>query len=348
MGLVPADVQCRSRTMDYRNVAAEGNSWMRKPGQRKLFQGKLLNWYDLNRRDMPWRQIQDPYRIWISEIMLQQTRVATVIPHYYKFVQRFPSVDKLAAARESSVLAVWSGLGYYRRARMMHAASKTVVNQFAGKFPDSRDELMTLPGIGRYTSAAIASIAYGEAVAVVDGNVRRVIERLMGRPVVDGQTWQIAEQLLCRHNPGNFNQALMELGATVCLPGEPKCTVCPVRKECASRGSIGKTKTTSRQIKRTICYTFDRRNGSVFLVKRSDNATLMPSMWELPESAEPTLASDSWMTLRHSITITDYKVHVVQDSVPTETSGAWVKKSRVAALPLTGLARKILRAANVI
>src|SRR5215467_16300879 len=139
------------------------------------FRKQLLGWYDAHARDLPWRQSRDPYRVWVSEIMLQQTRVAAVIEHYHEFLRRFPTVKKLAAARESSVLAAWSGLGYYRRARMLHAAAKIVVRERAGKFPESAQEWQTLPGIGRYTAAAIASIAFGKGIAVVDGNVERVL-----------------------------------------------------------------------------------------------------------------------------------------------------------------------------
>jgi A/G-specific adenine glycosylase len=340
---VRADVQCCATNM--RNNS--GTISMDDPRQRRLFQRKLLKWYELNRRNLPWRANRDPYRVWVSEIMLQQTRVAAVIPHYQKFLRRFPTVHKLAAAREPSVLAAWSGLGYYRRARMLHAASKKVVRQYSGQFPDSPEELRKLPGIGRYTAAAIASIAYGKPVAVVDGNVRRVLERFLGRTVAPSQLWQIAERLLYRENPGDFNQALMELGATLCLPKEPNCRHCPVKEQCATRGSFPKVKIRTRQIRRTICYTLDRQNGSVFLVKRSDNEPLMPGMWELPERDGPTLTNPR-IRLRHSITVTDFEVLVTQGPAPRQTSGQWVKENRVEGLPLTGLAKKILRAARVI
>src|SRR6266446_721170 len=147
----------------------------------KVFAQRLLAWYDQHKRDLPWRADRDPYRVWLSEIMLQQTRVAAVLEHYRRFLNKFPTVSKLAAARESSVLAAWSGLGYYRRARMLHAAAKLVVKEYQGKFPRDSEGLRHLPGIGRYTAAAIASIAYDEPVAVVDGNVERVLERMSGK-----------------------------------------------------------------------------------------------------------------------------------------------------------------------
>ena len=198
----------------------------------------LLAWYDGNARDLPWRQDRDPYRVWLSEVMLQQTRVGAVLEHYRRFLQRFPTVQKLAAAREASVLAAWSGLGYYRRARMLHAAAKAITKKHAGKIPDTVAGLRDLPGIGRYTAAAIASIAFNVPAAVVDGNVERVLGRVSGAGLAEGDLWQTAEDLLSHDRPGDFNQAMMELGATVCLPRQPLCLACPVRDLCATRGSL--------------------------------------------------------------------------------------------------------------
>jgi len=317
--------------------------------QKKHFQRKLLAWYEINRRDLPWRADRDPYRVWISEIMLQQTRVAAVIEHYRKFLLRFPTVKKLARAKESSVLAAWSGLGYYRRARMLHAASKKVLKLHSGKLPGNREELGRLPGIGRYTSAAIASIAFDEPTAAVDGNVHRVVERLLGRTSGAQEVWKKAELLLCHDNPGDFNQAMMELGATVCLPGQPNCPNCPVTQECSTRGSLSKIGNRIQQKKQIISYALNCRNGSVFLVKRPAEASLMPGMWELPEINVSTDAGAAAFTLRHSITVTDYTVRVVTKSIKaTRSSGEWVKNNRAGTLPLTGLARKILREGKVI
>ena len=181
------------------------------------FRKLLLEWYDAHARDLPWRETCDPYRVWVSEIMLQQTRVAAVIEHYHEFLRRFPTVKKLARAREASVLAAWSGLGYYRRARMLHAAAKVVARR--GSFHGRRRNCRELPGVGRYTAAAIASIAFGERVAVVDGNVERVLERALGRRMSGREVWLAAEELLDRDRPGDFNQAMIGgLGATVCTP----------------------------------------------------------------------------------------------------------------------------------
>ena len=160
------------------------------------FREKLLAWYDAHARDLPWRKNRDPYRVWVSEIMLQQTRVAAVIEHYHEFLRRFPTVEKLAAAREATVLAAWSGLGYYRRARMLRAAAKVIVRERAGELPRTAEEWRGLPGIGRYTAAAISSIAFGQPVAVVDGNVERVLQRIHGKQLRDGEVWSCAENLL--------------------------------------------------------------------------------------------------------------------------------------------------------
>src|SRR5580700_4164812 len=233
------------------------------------FRERLLGWFDLHKRDLPWRKDRDPYRIWLSEIMLQQTRVGAVTNHYERFLQRFPSVEKLAAAREASVLAAWSGLGYYRRARMLHAAAKQIVKEHRGKFPESAEALRALPGIGRYTAAAIASIAFDHPVAVVDGNVERVLQRMHGKNIAGEKLWRAAGELLSQQRPGDFNQAMMELGATVCLPRQPQCLLCPVSDLCATRGELQQQIKPTRQTKRHINYTLACRNGSIFMVQRS-------------------------------------------------------------------------------
>src|SRR5580692_747414 len=239
------------------------------------FQRRLLAWYRKSRRTLPWRESRDPYRVWLSEIMLQQTRVAAVIGHYEEFLRRFPTVEKLAAAREPSVLAAWSGLGYYRRARMLHAAAKVVVREYGGKFPTTAEGWQALPGVGRYTAAAIASIAFDEPVAVVDGNVERVLQRVSGMRLTGEELWQVANELLDGKRPGDFNQAMMELGAVVCAPRAPACLTCPVVELCVTRGETAPTAKPARQHKREIHYALDRRDGEVFLVRRPKNASLM-------------------------------------------------------------------------
>ena len=309
------------------------------------FRNKLLAWYDAHARDLPWRASRDPYRVWVSEIMLQQTRVAAVIEHYHEFLRRFPTVKKLAAAREASVLAAWSGLGYYRRARMLHAAAKVVAGERRGTFPETADDWRTLPGVGRYTAAAIASIAFGEAVAVVDGNVERVLQRIVGKAISGEQIWQQVESLLDRNRPGDFNQAMMELGATVCTPRAPACLTCPLVELCATRGEFARAEKKSKQQRREIHYALDRRNGSVFLTQRPADVRLMAGMWELPEIPRPADHGEPFLMVKHSITVTDYTVHVWP--MTATLKGEWCAIDRLPRLALTGLARKILRKTGI-
>jgi A/G-specific adenine glycosylase len=322
------------------------------------FRRSLLTWYAHHARELPWRESRDPYRVWLSEIMLQQTRVAAVMGHYEEFLRRFPTVEKLAAAREASVLAAWSGLGYYRRARMLHSAAKVIVHDLRGTFPATAEEWRALPGIGRYTAAAIASIAYGRPVAVVDGNVERVLQRVSGRRLAGEGLWQAAENLLDRKRPGDFNQAMMELGATVCTPRAPGCLMCPVVKLCATRGELPAVAKAARQKKREIHYALNFRDldyrdgagrgGEVFLVQRARDASLMAGMWELPEWANMHGTSKPSFTLRHSITVTDYTVRVWRVTPPERVRGKWIPLGRLGQVALTGLARKILRKSEML
>ncbi len=307
----------------------------------KELRAALLAWYDANRRDLPWRKTHDPYRIWVSEIMLQQTRVAAVLEHYRAFLEKFPTVKELANAPEADVLAVWSGLGYYRRARMMHRAAKEIAGERGGKFPRSAPELRALPGIGRYTSAAIASIAFGESVAVVDGNVERVLARFDGAAHEGEAVWARAQELMEEARPGDWNQAMMELGATVCTPSEPKCLVCPLSAWCKAPGADVSVPQAQRKKKETV-YVLARRKDAVYLVQRDHGASLMAGMWELPQSD----TADGEVVLRnvrHSITDTDSAITVVKGSARKMRGGKWIRLDDVATLPLTGLTKKILR-----
>lgn len=204
------------------------------------FRRALRRWYRRNARNLPWRQTTDPYRIWISEIMLQQTTVAAVVPYYERFLNRFPTVRKLAAADEQDVLRLWEGLGYYSRARNIHRAAQVIVSERAGRFPDDVDELQTLPGIGRYTAGAIASFAFDRAAPIVEANTLRLYCRLLGfsddprTGAGQRRLWEFASRIVPRTLPGRFNQALMELGATICTPENPHCDRCPVRPWCGA------------------------------------------------------------------------------------------------------------------
>lgn len=201
---------------------------------------QLRRWYQRHKRDLPWRKTHDPYKIWVSEIMLQQTQVITVIPYYHRWLKKFPTLASLARANLSEVLRSWAGLGYYRRARLLHEAAQKVQKSFRGKIPQTSQGLRLLPGIGRYTAGAIASIAFGEKTPVLDGNVIRILTRIFGiRKSIDlprtiEELWGLAALLLPESNPGDMNQALMELGATVCSPLAPQCPKCPVKKCCSA------------------------------------------------------------------------------------------------------------------
>jgi A/G-specific adenine glycosylase len=205
------------------------------------FRKRLLEWFRQYQRDLPWRRTKDPYRIWLSEIMLQQTRVVAVIPYYERSLERFPDIHALAAAPQDEVLRQWSGLGYYSRARNLHRAAQEIVAKHGGVFPRTEEDALELPGIGRYTAAAILSIAYGAKLAVLDGNVARVLARLFAvrGDLHDAKRWQSlqasANALLDRRSPGDWNQAVMELGATVCTPQSPQCLLCPVTQFCQAR-----------------------------------------------------------------------------------------------------------------
>ncbi len=253
---------------------------------------KLLDWYDAGCRDLPWRRSRDPYAIWISETMLQQTRVDTVIPYYERFLEHFPDLQTLADADEDSVYSLWAGLGYYSRARNLRAAARRVVDEFGGRLPDDAEKLRDLPGIGRYTAGAIASIAFDRPEAIVDGNVTRVLCRLLGirenvgTSAVSGQLWREAAALARGPRPGALNQALMELGAVVCTPTAPDCPSCPLRRTCAARraGDAEELprkppKTPVRSVRAVALWL--ERSGRVLAVRRASGG-LLGGLWELP------------------------------------------------------------------
>jgi A/G-specific adenine glycosylase len=329
---------------------------MKNPAELRQFRRLLLDWFEAHARDLPWRRTEDPYAIWVSEIMLQQTRVNAVLDHYARFMARFPSVEALARAEEPEVLAVWSGLGYYRRARMLHKAAKVVAHELSGKMPDNSEVLHRLPGIGDYTSAAIASIAFDEPSAAVDGNVERVILRLSGLEAAAGlrEVRERAQTLLDRNRPGDFNQAMMELGATICLPKNPRCLECPVQSLCRTRGEHPRIKRPKMHSKATYFAFIERKNGKrpteILLEQRPHDASLMAGMWELPhlDAAEADTAR-LLLSLRHSITVTNYQVSILSFSaeelsvLSEHKTRKWFKAETLPKLPLTGLARKALK-----
>jgi len=318
-----------------------------KPEYARFPVQKFLSWYRTHRRSLPWRETQDPYRIWLSEIMLQQTQVATVIPYYERFLQRFPTVSDLARATEEDVLHAWENLGYYSRARQLHRAARIVVAQFDGQIPQNRDNLLQLPGIGAYTAGAILSIAFGQSVPAIDGNVRRVLCRFhaLAGIMADKEGYRRLTDIITRILPdaqaGHFNQALMELGATVCSPRIPLCGTCPLSQECLARrlDQIGLFPTPTEKKKVPVrdavaAFILDIR-GRVLVVKRPSSG-LLGSLWKFPGGfAAPGEAPDQTLkrtvakevglcidgasfkgTVKHAYTHFRLRLHVFACTVP--------------------------------
>ena len=251
----------------------------------------LLEWFRQSRRDLPWRRTQDPYAIWVSEVMLQQTQVTTVIPYWNAFLERFPTLPALAEAPLPDVLSAWRGLGYYSRARNLHRAAQTVVAHHQGKLPRDAEALLALPGFGRYTAGAVASIAFGLPEPLVDGNVARVLSRLFVVEGVPGdrererKLWSLAEALVVGDEPGNLNQALMELGALICRP-EPTCLLCPVREQCGALAAqrvhqLPPARQRAPRKKLALTVALLARRGKYLLARRAEKG-LFGGLWELP------------------------------------------------------------------
>jgi A/G-specific adenine glycosylase len=300
------------------------------------FRNRLHAWYREHARMLPWRGVKDPYATWLSEIMLQQTRVATVRERYQDFLERFPTLRDLAEADENEVLALWSGLGYYRRARLLHRGAQFVTRELKGKLPRTAIQLRTLPGVGDYTAAAIASIAFGESIAVVDGNVERVLLRVLGMPeeksgAARAELARVAQTLVppavrrpsaSRHaiSPGDHNQAMMELGATVCLPKAPLCLQCPLVDLCKTRGEHLTLRREIRQSRNVAHLLALRKRGvitEILLERRPQTASQMPGMMELPPiPPESTGDREPVLRLRHSITNTNFYVQIFAESAP--------------------------------
>ena len=327
---------------------------------------RLLEWYERSRRDLPWRRSRDPYAIWVSEIMLQQTRVAAVVERYQAFMARFPTLISLALAPEQEVLAAWSGLGYYRRARMLHKAAQFVADHCQGNLPQTAAELRLLPGNGAYTAAAVASIAHGERVAVVDGNVERVLCRMEGWKAgsragggaqVRHRIEKLAAELVCPERPGDSNQALMELGATLCSPRNPQCEACPVAGDCKTQGeqqTAPRPKMICRETARALSVRSGLQAGQmhreVLLEQRPAEQTVMPGMWELPALINAKVPEKELrLSVRHAIMQVNYYVRirtVFEDDMDALTVAGgerrWVPLNDAAGMALTGLTRKVL------
>jgi A/G-specific adenine glycosylase len=354
----------------------------------KPFQKSLTTWYHKTKRDLPWRHTSDPYAIFVSELMLQQTQVATVIPFYNRFLQRFPTVQTLAAADLQEVLGLWAGLGYYRRARHLHQAAQDVVNKHAGLFPSTAAGLLTLPGIGRYTAGAIASIAFNAPAAILDGNVMRVLARVtnlqedISLPQTQAKLWSLAETLTPARDPGSYNQALMELGATICSPRNPQCMLCPIQSLCRSltQGTqnevpIKKVKTKAKTVRRCALVVRDRE---MILLLQRPRGVIWEELWEFPSLEIPQLnsrsqisdevqrqlglsvAMDQWESrLEHQLTHRTMKYRIVRGQLVERTDGVrlpkcdaghyvdfrWVHQRALHTLPVGRITHKLAAAA---
>lgn len=314
----------------------------------------LLAWYRRARRDLPWRHTSDPYRIWVSEVMLQQTRAQAVIPYYKRFLERFPTVEALAAASEQDVLALWSGLGYYSRARNLRRAAHQVVEQ--GGFPREYAAIHDLPGVGEYTAAAVASIAFGLPHAVVDGNVLRVVARVENDPAdisslrTKSRFREIAAGWLDSRRAGDFNQALMELGATICLPKNPLCLACPLSRVCRAcrEGTVAQVPVKLRRavpVRLTGVLLLVRRGRRV-LFHRKAGAGRMAGFWELPEPEDLPGArtGETLGRFRHTITHHHFTFEVrAATARPSGPGFEWLHPAQASVVPISTTAQKALR-----
>jgi A/G-specific adenine glycosylase len=326
--------------------------------QPRLARRLLMDWYSAARRDLPWRRTRDPWHILLSEVMLQQTRVTAVIPYYERFVERYPTPADFAAAAEPDVLRLWSGLGYYSRARNLQRAARAIVE--AGAFPSTYEGIARLPGVGEYTAAAVASIAFSLPHAVMDGNVIRVLSRLVAEQgdvvarSVRVRLREEAQRLLDLRRPGDFNQALMELGATICLPKNPQCLLCPWRDLCHARaGGLAETLPVKRRKRDPIALTLTLlivekhgRHGSKLLLRpRGRTEPRLAGFWELPEARHLPSSErlDRLGGFRHSITRNDYAVEVYAARIiKSPKDFRWFAWEDLERLPLTTTTRKAL------
>lgn len=321
---------------------------------RRSIRRRILNWYRKNKRDLPWRNTGDPYRIWISEIMLQQTRVVAVIPYYHRFLDRFPDIDALQSAQEHDLLAAWAGLGYYSRARNLQKAANKIVE--LGEFPRDYPTIRSLPGVGDYTAAAVASIAFDLPYAVLDGNVIRVLSRLTGESgnvdstVVRARLRAIADSAIDPRHPGEFNQGLMELGATVCLPKQPQCLLCPLANDCRARESgrqneLPLKSTRPALINVEVHLLVIEKAGKILAWKNPAESRRLAGFWELPEPAQLPLArmEARIARFRHTIVNTNFCYDVFKASLPRAPAKfEWLAKDKLHEFPLSTATRKAL------
>ncbi len=350
---------------------------------RTTFRRRLLKWFDANQRDLPWRKNRTPYRIWVSEIMLQQTQVATVIDYYNRFMKQFPTVKKLAAADQSEVLKLWEGLGYYRRARQLHAAAQFVVEQHGGRFPTDFESVLALPGIGRYTAGAILSISLDQKLPILEGNTIRVFARLLAmkddpRSSANQKVlWQFSESVLPRQRCGDFNQALMELGSEICTPTKPACDQCPISNYCPTfvRGLQEQIPASGKKTKyedlheAVIVVRKGQGARTKFLVRQCGPDERWSGLWDFPrykvvdddveDDLSKQLKAQTGLTanvvattkrIKHAVT--KYRITLdcyIADS-PTgrlkknQTATQWLTADELADLPMSTSGRKIVNA----
>lgn len=359
---------------------ARGDLWP-TGAWRSRFRRRLLTWYDRNARELPWRRNRDPYRVWVSEIMLQQTTVAAVIPYFERFIAALPTISSLAAANEDRVLRLWEGLGYYRRARQLHRAAKIVVAEHSGSFPRDAEAIRRLPGIGRYTAGAILSIAFDEPAPILEANTVRLLARLLAyrgdvtRADAQRLFWHAAEMLLPRRGAGRFNQALMELGSRICHPREPDCTQCPVAVLCPTHRNglhelipAARHKPAIEQVLEAVVII--RRRDRVLLVRRAegerwagywdfprftcDRANRRPAAAELnrkvlTQTGIALKSSRHLATLRHTVTRFRITLECFEADFATSTrsrepaKSSWVRIDDLDAYPLSSTGRRIAR-----
>ena len=364
---------------------------MLKNRELATFRANLLGWFRQFQRDLPWRRTKDPYRIWLSEIMLQQTRVAAVIPYYERFLERFPDIQALAAAPEQEVLRLWSGLGYYSRARNVQKAAQQIVAQHGGKFPEKFEDILALPGIGDYSAAAISSMAFGAKHAVLDGNVARVLARLgaVRGDLRETRRWRELRKIASEHletkSPGEWNQAMMELGATLCTPKSPQCLLCPVSQFCEGRKlGIAERLPEKRKKRATVkialaSAVFADEKGRTLLLpppkhkskvaEPDDVPTLVSHLWHFPTisvNGDPTLRLQAYVRkfysgtgngqwrldptepIRHAVTyraITLTGFRIQVKKLPRIKQAKHVPLADLSTLPVSNLTRKVARAA---
>jgi A/G-specific adenine glycosylase len=352
----------------------------RKAAPEAQFAGQVIAWQRTHGRNtLPWQNTRDPYRVWLSEIMLQQTQVATVLGYYERFLQRFPDVAALAAADQGDVLALWSGLGYYSRARNLHRCAQAVVQQHGGRFPDTSAVLMQLPGIGRSTSAAIAAFCFGERVAILDGNVKRVLTRVLGfggdlaEAAQERALWARATELLPHEGVERYTQGVMDLGATLCSARAPACLLCPVAADCVAANTATQTlyPVKTRKLKRSVrehVWLWLEWRGQVWLVQRPQ-VGVWAGLWSLPEfdtRAGVDAATTGWPgvpdvlpSFTHVLTHLDWTLHPLHWRLPDRTgaervrsltaawpSGRWFNAEDALAAGLPAPLRKLLGGAH--